>query len=393
MKKSIHMKWNVGCLVAVLALMVSSCGTGNPESELSAEKPSPLSSVVLPAEVVESAGITFGNMELKMLSHDINARGQIIVLPDHKAVVSVMMGGNIQSIPVSYGQHVRKGQVLATYTHPAIIAMQQAYIDAKLEFEKMEKEYQRQETLWKDKVKSDKEFQQVRMEYERSRTEYSAAKAKVVSMNIDVSSLDRGEILASVPIVSPINGKVEDVHIAIGQYVDTGDPLFLIIDRSSLVLRLKVFEKDIRLVEQGQRVTFASPTAGELEFEAEIYNLGSVVDQEGNVIYVMARIRKGNEDLIPGMFVPATIHTREQFLNALPEGAVVIENESTRFGFYSLDAEGSQSYRFFPFLVNTGFSEDEYIQVDPVDSLPPDARIVLSGVYYLKSEMMKLLGD
>ena len=107
----------------------------------------------------------------------------------------------------------------------------------------------------------------------------------------------------------------------------------------------------------------------------------------------MAEITSRITDMIPGMFVSSTIHTREQYLDALPESAVVIENDNTKYGFYSEDPEGSAAYHFHPILLRTGFMEEGYVEVYPEEELPEGARMVMTGVYYLKSEMMKLLGD
>ncbi len=377
----------------IVLLLLASCASPSGESTDAAEKGPDSREVVLPSDRLASAGITFGTIEPHMLSYDINARGQIILLPDQRAQVSVLMGGTIQSIRVRYGQKVSKGQVLATYTHPAIVEAQQLYINARLKRDMMEQEYKRQEALWKDKVKSDKEFQATRMEYEGALADFNASRAKVVMLNIDPGSLDRGEVKADVPIVSPIAGQVEDIFVSLGQFVDTHTPLFLVIDRSAPVLQLKVFEKDIPFIEKGQRVTFASTASGLEDMEAEIFNVGSVVDPNARTISVMAAITGQGSALVPGMFVASTVHTSEQYLNALPETAVVIENETTRFGFYTPDPEGSAELHFFPFLLKTGFTEEGYVQVEPLEELPEGARVVLTGVYYLKSEMMKNLGD
>ena len=370
-----------------------SCMPGPEEKETADSTPAKEDGVVLSRDVVEKAGITFGVIDYKMLSHDISARGQIQLLPDKRANVSVMMGGTIQSIRATYGQKVKKGEVLAYYTHPEIIEVQQHYLNAKYNMAVMEKEFERQESLWQEKVKSEKEYLYTKLEYQKAKADLQATRSKISLINVDIDALDDGEIQQSIPIVSPINGQVEEINVSLGQYVDVHNSLFLVIDRSAPVLQLKVFEKDIHLIEVGQRVTFASSTSAVEEHEAEIFNVGSLVEQDARIIYVMARISGKVSGLVPGMFVASTIHTREQDLKALPETAVVIENESTRFGFYTTDPEGSSEFRFKPFLLKTGFVEEGYVEVYPLEELPEGARIVLTGVYYLKSEMMKALGD
>ncbi len=384
-----------GRWISIMVIMLAgfSCKHGPEKQQTVDSSPEKRNGLVLSADVVEKAGITFGVIDYKMLSHDISARGQILLLPDKRANVSVMIGGTIQSIRVTYGQKVRKGEVLAYYTHPEIIEVQQNYLNAKYNMAVIEKEFERQEALWQEKVKSEKEYQYAKLEYQKAKADLQATLAKISLINVDVKALDEGKIQQSLPIVSPISGQVEEINVSLGQYVDVHNSLFLVIDKSSPVLQLKVFEKDIHLIEVGQRVTFASSTSTIEEHEAEIFNVGSLVEQDARIIYVMARISGKIPGLIPGMFVASTIHTREQDLKALPETAVVIENESTRFGFYTTDPAGSSELHFKPFLLNTGFVEEGYVEVYPMEELPENARIVLTGVYYLKSEMMKSLGD
>ncbi len=377
----------------LVLFLAASCSQPASEEAGAPEEAAGSRQVVLASEIVENAGITFGKIEPHLLSHDISARGQVVLLPDHKAQVAVLMGGTIQSIRVGFGQKVGKGQVLATYTHPGIIELQQRYINAKLMKEVMEQDYQRQEALWKERVKSDKEFQSARLEYQKAVADYNTARTSLSMLHADLESLDRGEVQGEIPIVSPIGGRVEAIFVSLGQYVDTSTPLFQVIDRSSPLLQLMVFEKDIPFIREGQRVTFASTTSGVEDCEAEVFNVGSLVDQEARVISVMASISCKGADLIPGMFVASTIHTSEEYLDALPETAVVVENEDTRFGFYTTDPEGSERFRFQPFLLTTGFTEEGYVEVKPQEEIPENARIVLTGVYYLKSEMMKNLGD
>lgn len=385
---------NVQQWLSTVVITVLLCSCGNKQVKPPADTGSPSDGgIVLSAAAVEQAGITFGLIEDKKLSHDVSARGMIVLLPEDVAIVSALMGGTVQSIGAKYGQQVRKGEVLATYTHPDIIEVQQRYLNARTMLEVKENSYKRLETLWKDKVNSEKEYQQARMEYQHAQAEFNSIKAKLNLLNISIESLDKGEVTRSIPIISPISGQVEEIYVSMGQYVDMQDPVFRVIDKSQPVLQLKVFEKDIHLIESGQRVTFASPSSSVEDFEARIFNVGAIVEKDARVIDVMASITGQTEGLIPGMFVASTIHTREQFLKALPESAVVVENENEKYGFYTTDAQGSESYRFYPFDLTAGFEEEGYIEVYPITELPPNARVVLTGVYYLKSELMKSLGD
>lgn len=386
------MKIKLWVFILVLPLLMYSCWNNQDEESVEAV-PVADSGIVLSKKAMELAGITFGVIDLKELSHDVSARGQITLLPENIAIASVMMEGTIQSINVSFGQQVRKGETLATYSHPDIIGLQQKFLETKAMLELKKNSFNRQKTLWNDQVSSDKEFQQAKQEYYQAQTEYSAIKSKLEMLNIDVADLNEGKVFQIISVVSPIAGYVEEINVSMGQYVGMENPLFKIIDKTNPVLQLKVFEKDIHFVEKDQRVTFASPSSQIEDFEARIFSIGAIVDQNARVIDIMAKIKGDPAGLIPGMFVSSTIHTREQFLKALPESAIVVENENKKYGFYTLDKPGMEIFHFYPFEVNAGFEEEGYIEVAPVKPLPEEARIVLSGVYYLKSEMMKSLEE
>lgn len=61
-----------------------------------------------------NAGIDTGWFEMKNLSEVINANGYTKLPPQNQAEVSVQLPGTIESIKVIEGEHVNKGQTLAT---------------------------------------------------------------------------------------------------------------------------------------------------------------------------------------------------------------------------------------------------------------------------------------
>lgn len=353
----------------------------------------PDSGIILNAEAVKIAGIKFGIIESKLLSHDVNARGQIQLLPQKVALVSVMVAGAIQSINVNYGQIVRKGDVLATYSSHEFLEMQQLYLNAKTNLEKIQKDFERQQSLWDKKVISEKEFQQASSDFHQAKVDFKASEAEMSLLHIDLNKLNSGEISKSIPIVSPIDGQVEGIQTTIGQFVSLGDQIFKVIDKSEPVLQLMIFEKDIHLIQNDQRVNFTLPRSPTTNYEATIFNVGSTVEQNARIVHAYASIKEGPKNLVPGMFVSSTIHTSEQMRFALPESAVVVENDNKKYGFYTLDDDSSSLFRFYPIFFRSGYSEEGFVEVWPEYKIPEHARFVISGTYYLKSELMKMYVD
>ncbi|HPE56179.1 MAG TPA: efflux RND transporter periplasmic adaptor subunit [Bacteroidales bacterium] len=385
------MKYIIG--IGLLLLILNACKQ-QPEATVEKESSSTQNNgVVLSQEKISRAGIVFGRIEKVMLSYDVNARGQITILPQNKASVSVLLGGVIRKIYVNQGQLVSAGQALASYSHPDFLKVQQNYISNKNKFDLIEKQYERQKKLVAENITSEKEFQATEAGYKLAKADLNAAEAELKMLGVDQVQVDEGIITSEILIRAPISGIVDQVNASIGMFADMQQPIFQIVNLENLKLQVKVFEKDIPLIKTGQRVTFSFSGEESEENEAIVESMGSTVDPEGRVITVIAGIQTKGLDLIPGMFVSAKIHTSEQMLDALPENAIVIDNDEEKYGFYTTNDPNAAAVSFYKFNVETGFTEDGSVSVVPLTTLPANAMIALDGVYYLKSEMLKTLDE
>jgi cobalt-zinc-cadmium efflux system membrane fusion protein len=142
------------------------------------------------------------------------------------------------------------------------------------------------------------------------------------------------------------------------------------------------------VLQVGQRVSFALANLGNQEYEATVKSIGKTVEESARTIRVMAEFRNTSPVILPGMFVTAEIHTDEQNLDALPEEAIVSENDKP-YLFYTTTNDGSTSYEFFRLPVKTGFREEGMVQVEVMAPLPAHARIVVKGTYFIQSESLK----
>jgi cobalt-zinc-cadmium efflux system membrane fusion protein len=374
-------------IVFLMAAIVA-CQSNNTNTEDIASEPD-LNQISISKAKIDRAGIKLGEIKKELLSKDVHARGKIVVPPQNQASVNAYIGGVIRDIFVVPGEKVRKGQILATYAGPDVIAAQQNYLTAKNNFELYSKEYERQKSLKKENISSDKEFQNTESRYLESKSTLMATKSTMEMLQIDIEALDRGVISNEIQIVSPIEGIVQEVNINVGRYAEQQSALFEVLNTSKLWLEISVFEKDIQLVKVGQRVTFAPSSEMKKIYEAHVTSVGLMVEDDIRVVKVFAKIGENIETLIPGMFASCEIHTSEQYLDALPEEAIVIENEAEKYGFYTLDDPNTEEMTFHRFDVKTGYVEDGFIQVEPIEKLPDQAKIVIEGVYYIRAEIMK----
>jgi cobalt-zinc-cadmium efflux system membrane fusion protein len=205
-------------------------------------------------------------------------------------------------------------------------------------------------------------------------------------LNISLQKLQQGNITSLVSLTAPISGYIKQVNVNIGKYVTPNEVLFEIVNTDHMHLELKVFESDIFKVKDGQEIRFSVPNLPDTNLRAEVYLVGKVFENESRAINVHGHLEPANSRLIPGMYVNARIMAGTQTVQALPEGAIITE-EDKRFIFVNTHQEGERLY-FRKVPVQTGISEGGFVEIISSEQAPTAQNVVVKGAYYLQAEMI-----
>jgi cobalt-zinc-cadmium efflux system membrane fusion protein len=373
------------CSIIVFVFFLNGCA----EHDETAEAESPnlgKAEIYLSADMISRAGIKFGRIEKRTMAMEINARGQIELLPENKAVISVFYGGVIRSINVVSGQKVDKGSLLATYMHPDFIDKQQEYLQLKNEVDILEKSFERQKKLFDKGMNSEKEYLQIRSDYLNKELQFKTARAHLEMIGINIGELEKGKLKSEVSVLSPINGIVRNIYVSIGEFVGIDKPLFTVINNENLIIALTVFEKDIHMIKKGQKITFSVPVNQDQKFHAVVNEISGMVEENMRVIKIYARITESMVGILPGMVVTSTIHAEEKNVDVIPEAAVVLESGDKMYGFYTLDDPGAENIGLSRFYIEPGSNNQHgFMEIRETKGLPDGAQIVSNGIYYIKS--------
>ncbi len=343
-------------------------------------------SITLTQEQAKLAGLDFGNIEKKLLSGDVDARGKLLLPNNGKATVSPVMGGVVTAIEVIPGQIVKKGQVLAYLSHPDYVGIQEQYLSAANTLEFLENDLSRQKRLYEENVGSEKKYLQAKTDYQGTKAKLNALRLMLEQIGLEPAEIEKGNIYSRIPVRTPITGMVNAIMANLGKNVGEGDELFEISCRKKLFVNLDVFEKDIMKIKKGQRVTFTLSNVDNKTYEAEIISIGGSVQSNGRVVKVLAEFENSSELLFPGMFVASKIHTGEEVFDALPESAIMNFGTGNPYIYYTTSRLESPTLSFLKTAVKTGFDEGGFVQVQLMQSLPKEAMIVTNGGYYVQSE-------
>ena len=116
-----------------------------------------------------------------------------------------------------------------------------------------------------------------------------------------------GNIRAYLPVRSPIAGYVTDINVNIGKYVDVGQPVCSVVNKSQLLVQLTVFERDINIISVGDRIDFRVNGMGKQTFSAKVVSIDQAVSKEDYSIKVYARVLTPESSFRPGMYVRAKV--------------------------------------------------------------------------------------
>jgi len=376
--------------VLILGLAMLSCSNSNStQSDEHEHEHESGTEVVLNSRQIKTLNLKYGPIEQKNIGAKIQINGTLEVPPQSKADISPLKGGIVKNIYVIEGDKVRKGQVLATLQHPDFIDLQSEYNANVNELSFLEREYERQKKLNKEKVTSDKVFQKIETDFKKLKGTVNAQKVQLQLLGINVKGVEEGKIYAKVNITSPFNGYVSVVETNVGAYVEPMSKLFEIVNTNDMHADFMVYEKDIDKIAVGQKIEFSTLNSNKV-YLASVHNISPVFEAEPKALHVHADIETDKGNLIPGMFINGKVTVNNYLTTAIPNEGVV-EDKGKFYVFIKAtdhqDENGQLSFEKTEVI--PGLSSDGYTEISFLNDIDSNAEIAYNGAYFLLSEMTK----
>jgi membrane fusion protein, heavy metal efflux system len=313
--------------------------------------------VVMTEAQVRNAGIETGMPSAQNINTELKVNGMVDVPPQNIVSVSFPMGGYLRSTKLMPGMHVSRGEVIAVIEDQSLVQLQQDYLVSVAMLTFLQQEYERQKMLNENKVNADKVFQQAQADYSSQKILVKGYSEKLQLIGISPARLSESNISRSVTVHSPINGFVSKVNVNIGKYVTATDVLFELINPDDMHAALTVFEKDITKVKIGQKVKVSFVDDPSSVYNCEVILVTKNVDESRSAL-VHCHFEAQPKNLLPGMFLNATVSVSNANILTLPEEAVVrFENKQ-----YVYESLGKNEFRMTE--VQTGITQDGRIEVN-----------------------------
>jgi len=339
--------------------------------------------VNLSDESIRNAGITTGLAIFETVSQIIRVNGEVDVPPQSLVSISFPLGGYLKSTELLPGMHVNRGQVIALMEDQSYVQLQQDYLQSLSRLKLLKLDYERQMELREGEASSKKTFETAVAEYEMQQVLVKSLSEKLKILGVEPSALTIEKISRTVPVRSPIDGFVKTVLVNIGKYVNPSDVLFEIVDPRDIHAALTVFEKDYHLLKPGQEVLVRNSGRPDKIYHAEIILISRNIDSTMGAT-VHCHFEGDHADLLPGMYISATIQPEGVRLPTVPESAVV-RHEGKHYVFTKQE-KGTYTMA----EVTIGDARDGKVPITANYIDWSKQEIVLSGAYALLGKLMNV---
>jgi RND family efflux transporter MFP subunit len=315
----------------------------------------------------EAVGLQTETVIPAAFSQVIKTSGQIQAAQGDEVTVVATSNGIVSfaTQSITEGAAVRAGETLVYISAKKLLEGDPA-AKAKIDYETALKDFQRAESLIKDKIISVKEYDQTRLRYETAKNIYEAQAADVTASGVRVAV--------------PMTGYVKSRLVSEGEYVSVGQPIAVISQNKKLQLRAEVSEIYFKSLKGIKSANFR-PAYGDSVYKLDSLN-GRLISvgkaSGGQSFFIPVTFEFDNVgDIIPGAFAEVyLLSTPQSNVISVPASAIT-EEQSLHFVYLQLDDEGYKKQE-----VRLGQSDGTRVQI--LTGLNKGDKVVTRGVYQVK---------
>lgn len=381
MKQILHTR----TLLAVLLLLNFACGSGDTQEDASIEVAKVQggeNEVFLTQSQFETMKMQWGKTVKGTFSEEVNLQAMVKVPVEGMMEVSAYFGGYVSDLKLIEGQPIRKGEVLFYLENPDFIRIQQDYLEASSQLSFLKSEFDRQKTLYGEQIASQKNFLKAEADYQGTLARAQSLKKQLSLIQINADQLTPENIRSKVPVYSPVTGFVVDVFVVPGAFLPAAGKAVSLISREHLHVELMVFEKDVTKIKKGQQVKLSSLDISDQAFEASVYMVGQVInDQRQVMVHCHLNDESLEEKLVPGMYMEAQLQLEPKERWSVPTQAVIEADGEN----YILVKAGNESngYRLKKVKVQTFETNGDQIGIELPSGMDAEVEVLTKGAFYL----------
>jgi RND family efflux transporter MFP subunit len=299
------------------------------------------------------------------LQGDVKTKQNVLIYPE--------MSGTLVKVYVKEGQHVSKGQLLATIDDGGMSSqLQQLRTQAALS----KTTYERQKKLWDQNIGSEIQFLQAKSNYE---AQESAVKQYE-------SQLGKSSIRA------PFSGIIDDVIKDQGTVVapGTGSEVFRIVNLSDMYIEVEVPESYLGSIAKGKEARVYFPVLGD-SINTEVRQTGNFINPNNRSFSAEIGIPNKNGTIKPNLSAKVRINDYSNPKAILLPQSIVSENAAgEQYAYVAHPSGDDNEAEVKKTIIATGKTQGGIIEV--LSGIPDGSLVVKEGARSVKDgQKVKIL--
>lgn len=257
--------------------------------------------------------------------HQVKNGGNLPVLPvPGKAAtleknvfsLSTPLKGRVETIAITVGQNVVKGQKIALIRSVDYTDLQKNVTMNQQEIKIKEKQLENAKVLEEAKSIAEKDVISIQQDYKESLLNLKNSQEKISAIDVERASEDSFWLKAG------RSGTVTDVNISVGQEVSPDSPSFINISNlSTMLVMAQVFELDTQNIKAGDREKIYMPGRQDLSVEGIVQSINKAIDPEQRTVTVRIIVENAPQWLRPNAYV-------QVLLNKSLGGKIIVPTEA-----------------------------------------------------------------
>ncbi len=274
----------------------------------------------------------------------IEATGTVQADLQGSAKVVAYLPGTVRGIAVRAGDAVKKGDSLLTVTSPEITDTHTSYSAALSQMRQAERIYNLNKQLFEigAVTKNDLLLSEANYEQQKAAVEGFRNKLSIYGSSPDATE-KRPAGLDTQTIRSPLNGRVADILIHVGDKVDVTTPLMIIADPKSAIIVANVYDTDIPKITKGSKVTFYVDVFPDRPFKGLITYVSDISDADTKTVKTFIRLDRPDGLFKQNMFLKMKIEGEKKKLSIIPQTSMVYKDG--KFYTYCVSSEKDRTCR------------------------------------------------
>lgn len=346
--------------------------------------------VELSAEAAKQAKIQAAPVEKRAVPFVLRTTARVDFDERRLAHVSPRITGRVARVDAELGDAATAGQVLAALDSIELGEAKADYMGARAQESLARKTHRREQRLLKEKIASEQAALEARAAHEKALAHLRSAEEKLRLLGLtkpEISGVRYGDPQAATyQLRAPIDGRIVEKHLVVGELITPADKVFTVADLSHLWIWIDVYERDLARVHPDDTAVVTTEAWPGKSFVGHVAYISDSVDPSSRA--ARARIDIANTDgkLKPGMFAEVVLtdpHSLDEARLglAVPPSAVLREGD----GFVAFVKEGERRYERRALRI--GARTPDLVEI--LEGLSEGEQVVVEGAFILKSEVAK----